>query len=34
MEAELVQPDFDLSQASDGGRQFAEAVRTRLAFGA
>ena len=34
MEAELVEPDFYLSQASDGGRLFAEAVRARLAFGA
>lgn len=31
MEAELVEPDFYLSQAPDGGRLFAEAVRTRLA---
>jgi glutathione synthase/RimK-type ligase-like ATP-grasp enzyme len=30
MEAELVEPDFYLSQAPDGGRLFAEAVRTRL----
>ncbi len=34
MEAELVEPDFYLSQAPDGGRLFAEAVRTRLASGA
>ncbi|MFC5344842.1 RimK family alpha-L-glutamate ligase [Brevundimonas staleyi] len=34
MEAELVEPDFYLSQAPDGGRMFAEAVRTRLASGA
>ena len=31
MEAELVEPDFYLSQAPDGGRLFAEAVRDRLA---
>lgn len=31
MEAELVEPDFYLSQAPDGGRMFADAVRTRLA---
>ncbi len=30
MEAELVEPDFYLSQAPDGGRLFAEAVRQRL----
>lgn len=30
MEAELVEPDFYLSQAPDGGRLFAEAVRMRL----
>lgn len=30
MEAELVEPDFYLSQAPDGGRLFAEAVRARL----
>lgn len=30
MEAELVEPDFYLSQAPDGGRLFAEAVRERL----
>lgn len=34
MEAELVEPDFYLSQAPDGGRLFAEAVRARLASGA
>lgn len=34
MEAELVEPDFYLSQAPDSGRMFAEAVRTRLASGA
>ena len=34
MEAELVEPDFYLLQAPDGGRMFAEAVRTRLASGA
>lgn len=34
MEAELIEPDFYLSQAPDGGRLFAEAVRTRLASGA
>ncbi|MGV3579524.1 ATP-grasp domain-containing protein [Brevundimonas sp.] len=34
MEAELVEPDFYLSQAPDGGRMFAEAVRGRLASGA
>ena len=34
MEAELVEPDFYLSLAPDGGRMFAEAVRTRLASGA
>lgn len=33
MEAELIEPDFYLSQAPDGGRMFAEAVRTRLASG-
>ena len=33
MEAELVEPDFYLSQAPDAGRLFAEAVRTRLASG-
>lgn len=31
MEAELIEPDFYLSQAPDGGRLFAEAVRARLA---
>jgi glutathione synthase/RimK-type ligase-like ATP-grasp enzyme len=30
MEAELVEPDFYLSQAPDGGRLFAEAVRSAL----
>lgn len=30
MEAELIEPDFYLSQAPDGGRLFAEAVRERL----
>ena len=30
MEAELVEPDFYLSQAPDGGRLFAEAVREKL----
>ena len=30
MEAELIEPDFYLSQAPDGGRLFAEAVRARL----
>jgi glutathione synthase/RimK-type ligase-like ATP-grasp enzyme len=30
MEAELIEPDFYLSQAPDQGRMFAEAVRTRL----
>jgi len=30
MEAELIEPDFYLSQAPDGGRMFAEAVRTVL----
>ena len=34
MEAELIEPDFYLLQAPDGGRMFAEAVRTRLASGA
>ena len=34
MEAELIEPDFYLSQAPDGGRLFAGAVRTRLASGA
>ena len=34
MEAELIEPDFYLAQAPDGGRMFAEAVRTRLASGA
>ena len=34
MEAELIEPDFYLSQTPDGGRLFAEAVRTRLASGA
>ncbi|WP_298158711.1 transporter [Brevundimonas sp.] len=34
MEAELVEPDFYLSQSPDGGRLFAEAVRSRLASGA
>ena len=34
MEAELIEPDFYLLQAPDGGRLFAEAVRTRLASGA
>lgn len=33
MEAELIEPDFYLSQAPDGGRLFAEAVGTRLASG-
>ena len=33
MEAELIEPDFYLLQAPDGGRMFAEAVRTRLASG-
>lgn len=33
MEAELVEPDFYLSQAPDGGRLFAETVRARLASG-
>lgn len=32
MEAELVEPDFYLSQAPDGGRLFAEAVRNRLSL--
>jgi hypothetical protein len=31
MEAELIEPDFYLSQAPDGGRLFAEAVRAQLA---
>ncbi|MBX9614444.1 MAG: transporter [Caulobacteraceae bacterium] len=30
MEAELIEPDFYLSEAPDGGRLFAEAVRARL----
>ncbi|WGM32558.1 transporter [Brevundimonas sp. NIBR11] len=30
MEAELVEPDFYLAQAPDGGRLFAEAVKARL----
>jgi glutathione synthase/RimK-type ligase-like ATP-grasp enzyme len=30
MEAELIEPDFYLGNAPDGGRTFAEAVRTRL----
>jgi len=30
MEAELIEPDFYLAQAPDGGRLFAEAVRARL----
>lgn len=30
MEAELIEPDFYLSQAPDGGRLFAEAARARL----
>ena len=34
MEAELVEPDFYLSQAPDGGRLFAEAVKARLSSGA
>ncbi len=34
MEAELIEPDFYLSQAQDQGRAFADAVRTRLASGA
>lgn len=34
MEAELIEPDFYLLQAPDGGRLFADAVRTRLASGA
>ena len=34
MEAELVEPDFYLSQAPDGGRLFAEAVKARLSGGA
>lgn len=34
MEAELVEPDFYLSQAPDGGRLFAEAISSRLASGA
>ena len=34
MEAELIEPDFYRSQAPDGGRLVAEAVRTRLASAA
>jgi len=30
MEAELIEPDFYLSSAPEGGRRFAEAVRVRL----
>lgn len=30
MEAELIEPDFYLGQAADGGRMFAEAVRAKL----
>ncbi|WP_396594812.1 RimK family alpha-L-glutamate ligase [Brevundimonas sp. R86498] len=33
MEAELIEPDFYLSQAPDGGRLFAEAARARLTIG-
>ena len=31
MEAELIEPDFYLGNAPDGGRMFAEAVKARLA---
>ncbi|MFN7618806.1 MAG: transporter, partial [bacterium] len=30
MEAELIEPDFYLASAPEGGRRFAEAVRARL----
>jgi len=33
MEAELIEPDFYLSEAPDGGRMFADAVRARLSSG-
>jgi glutathione synthase/RimK-type ligase-like ATP-grasp enzyme len=33
MEAELIEPDFYLAQAPDGGRMFAAAVRARLESG-
>ena len=34
MEAELIEPDFYLGSAPEGGKRFAEAVRTRLERGA
>ena len=33
MEAELIEPDFYLGSAPEGGKRFAEAVRTRLGAG-
>ncbi|MGZ9100371.1 MAG: hypothetical protein ACXW3O_11765, partial [Brevundimonas sp.] len=34
MEAELIEPDFYLASAPEGGRRFAAAVRARLSSGA